>query len=455
MRYGLIVMLSALPAFAQGPALEGDWHGVLAAGGATLRLALHIEKAPDGLYSGNLNSLDQGAVLPFDKVELKADKVRFEIKQINGTFDGTLAGDKMTGTWNQVQPLPLEFTRDAKTAAAAPAPRTKLTAASMKAFGVPVDLSVSVPPTPVKLAGKTTLLYELHLLNGGAGDMDLKKIEVLGDGKVVAQYEGADLNGLLRKLDGSKGTEARSIPPGVTAVAFLVVALDSGAPVPKVLRHRVSVEDFSTEGGAVRVSTVKPRVLGPPLRGDNWIAANGPSNTSGHRRAMLPVNGAFHIAQRFAIDWVQKGADEKTYTGDPLDNKNYHAYGTDVLAVADGTVVELKDGIPENVPGENSRAVPIDLETVGGNHIVLDLGGGRYAFYAHLQPGKLRVKRGDKVKRGQVIGLLGNSGNSTEPHLHFQVSDGVSPLGSEGMPYILESLGAMPAENAKVKFAAQ
>jgi len=185
------------------------------------------------------------------------------------------------------------------------------------------------------------------------------------------------------------------------------------------------------------------------------MAANGPSNTSGHRRAMIPIDGAYHIAQRFAIDWVRIGADGKTYTGDPLDNKNYHAYGTDVLAVADGTVVEVKDGIPQNIPGADSRAVPIDLETVGGNHIVLDLGGGRYAFYAHLQPGKLRVKMGDKVKRGQVIGLLGNSGNSTEPHLHFHLSEGVSPLGSEGLPYILESLGAMPAENAKVKFAAQ
>jgi len=61
---------------------------------------------------------------------------------------------------------------------------------------------------------------------------------------------------------------------------------------------------------------------------------------------------------------------------------------------------------------------------------------GRDAFYAHLQPGSLRVKRGDKVRTGQVVGLVGNSGNSTEPHLHFHLSDGNSPLGSEGIPYI-------------------
>jgi murein DD-endopeptidase MepM/ murein hydrolase activator NlpD len=99
----------------------------------------------------------------------------------------------------------------------------------------------------------------------------------------------------------------------------------------------------------------------------------------------------------------------------------------------------VKDSIPENVPGINSRAVPITLETVGGNHVIIDIGGGYYAFYAHLKPGSLKVKLGDKVTRGQVVGLVGNSGNSTEPHLHFHISDGNSPLGSEGVPYRLDS----------------
>jgi murein DD-endopeptidase MepM/ murein hydrolase activator NlpD len=96
--------------------------------------------------------------------------------------------------------------------------------------------------------------------------------------------------------------------------------------------------------------------------------------------------------------------------------------------------------------------VPITSETVAGNHIVLDLGGGRYAFYAHFQPGSLKVKVGDRVTRGQVIGLVGNSGNSTEPHLHFHISDGVSPLGSEGLPYVLDGTPGMPLQNARVAF---
>ena len=117
--------------------------------------------------------------------------------------------------------------------------------------------------------------------------------------------------------------------------------------------------------------------------------------------------------------------DHKTFTGDQLKNENYLAEGNNALAVANGTVVEVKDSIPENVPGINSRAVPITLETVGGNHVIIDIGGGYYAFYAHLKPGGVKVKLGDKVKRGQVIGLVGNTGNSTEPHLHFHIRTGI------------------------------
>ena len=87
-----------------------------------------------------------------------------------------------------------------------------------------------------------------------------------------------------------------------------------------------------------------------PLRGKNWLAANGPSNTSAHRRAMLPVNGAPHIGQRYAIDWIQLGDDGKSFTGDEHTNSSYHAWDQEIHAVADGKIVEVKDGIPENVP---------------------------------------------------------------------------------------------------------
>ncbi len=168
-------------------------------------------------------------------------------------------------------------------------------------------------------------------------------------------------------------------------------------------------------------------------------AASGPSNTFGHRRALIQVNGAAHIAQRFAIDWAQLREDGKTWAGDLLKSESYRGYGAEALTVADAEVAAVKDGVPDNTPGATSRAVPITLETVGGNHVILDLGQGRYAFYAYLQPGSLRVKVGDKVGRGQVVGLVGNSRNSTEPHLHFHFSDKNSPPSSEGLTHVFDS----------------
>ena len=152
------------------------------------------------------------------------------------------------------------------------------------------------------------------------------------------------------------------------------------------------------------------------------------------------------LFRSFAIDWAKIDQRGEPYSGDPLKNASYYGYGAEVLAVADAVVASIKDGIPENVPGEKSRAVPITMGTVGGNYVILDLGNSRFAFYAHLQPGSLRVKPGDKVQRGQVLGLVGNSGNSDGPHLHFHICDANSPLGCEGLPYVFESFETRPPQ---------
>jgi murein DD-endopeptidase MepM/ murein hydrolase activator NlpD len=109
-----------------------------------------------------------------------------------------------------------------------------------------------------------------------------------------------------------------------------------------------------------------------------------------------------------------------------------------VLAVADGVITEERDHIPENTPGR-ANGVPISLETLCGNYIIQRVGNGLYASYCHLQPGSLHVSRGTMVKRGQVIGLVGNSGNSSAPHLHFQLCNANSVLACEGVPYALRS----------------
>ena len=451
--------------------LEGKWEGALVAGPNQLRLVLNITRASDGIHLGTLTSVDQGGVqIPMDSIQLTGDAIRLEVKAVNGVFQGTLSQDKKTmkGTWTQGGPvLSLEFTRTADVAEAPklPDPAVIAAAAANNPFGIPLEMMVPVPPTPFQANGKTHLVYELHVTNFSALELFMNKLEVLSGDTVVASFEGAELNSMLQRPGVANVTDNRQVGPGLRAIAFLWVSFDAGTTVPASLSHRITGRTLTVTAPPVTVSAAKPLVLGPPLRGANWFAANGPSNNSIHRRALIPLNGKVRIAQRFAIDWLQVGPNGRTFEGDEKENKTHKAYGNDILAVADGVVAATKDGIPENVPGLTSRAVPITPETIGGNHVILDLGGNRFAFYAHMQPGSLRVKVGDKVRRGQVIGLVGNSGNSTEPHLHFQVTDANSPLESEGVPYLLESFeiqttpgtwegrqNQLPLQNARIRF---
>ena len=311
-----------------------------------------------------------------------------------------------------------------------------------------IEVRIPKPPSVLRGDGQRVLVYELHVTNLAAETLTLSRVEVLGDGSTVplAAMEDSALRGAITRPGvaippGERG----KIAGGLRAVVFMWVGLANGVQPPTRLHHRLTLRRSGADSGAVSIVDAgdvpvssELVVIAAPLRGSVWLAANGPSPTTGHRRAMIAVEGGPHIAQRFAIDYLKINAEGQSYVGDRLKNSSYMAYGNDALAVADASVVAVKDGIPENVPG--SRAVPITLETVGGNHVILDLGNGLYAFYAHLQPGSIRVRLGDKVKTGQVLGLVGNSGNSTEPHLHFHISDANSPLGSEGVPYVHQSL---------------
>jgi len=171
-----------------------------------------------------------------------------------------------------------------------------------------------------------------------------------------------------------------------------------------------------------------------------------------HRGTGLPVNGKIYFAQRFAIDWMKLDDAGRMVNGDASKVENYVDYGAEVLAVADGTVVETLNTLDEQVPGKLPDPATITLENVDGNHVVIDLGKGLYAFYAHLQKDSVLVKEGQHVKLGQVLGKLGNTGNTSGPHLHFHLMDGPSVLGSSGLPYEIDGFGLAGAVSAE-KFA--
>ncbi|MDB4964748.1 MAG: peptidase [Myxococcales bacterium] len=438
--------------------VEGVWRGAL---GGRLHLVVTFSKSGDGKLGGVLESVDQGATLPMDSVTVTGSAVRFTIARIGGVYDGKLdtAGAALDGTWTQngVPPQPLSFARDSGKSAAAqpPAPAGH----ARRTLDAPIEMAVPVAPTPFRGGDdKVHLVYEAHVTNFGQHELSLRRFEVLApDGRALATLEATDLPAATDRpgLPPVPGDPLR-VGPGLRAVIRVWVTLPDGASAPAAVDNQLTlVVGDDAEKWVVKqrlaVRSEAPIVIGPPLEGARWVAVNGPSNTSGHRGAMIPIGGRAWSSQRFAIDWVQVNAAGRTSNGDEKKNKSYSCYGAHALAVADGTVVATKDGLAENIPGP-TRAVPITLETIGGNHVIVDVGGGRYALYAHLQPKSLRVKVGDHVKRGQLLGLVGNSGNSTEPHLHFHVADRPSSLAAEGLPYEFEQSKRLPLENELVDF---
>ena len=335
--------------------------------------------------------------------------------------------------------------------------RPMAVAAAVEAEDVvsPLVATPLTAPNPVLGADdKVHLAYEMVLLNMAPGDIGLKKIETLdaASGAVIGTLEGDRLAQMLKLNGGSKGT---TLPGGGSGILFLDVTLPKGATVPKSIRHRFDIEVAKTggaQGGSDHDPAPEPPqalvftgdplpvgaaavVVAPPLKGSHWIAGGGCCEPpSYHRGATLPINGAIHVAERFAIDFVQLN-DKNMLIAGPIDKlSSYAFFGDEIYAVADGTVVGTADGLPEQVPGK----LPADatIQMAAGNHVVVDIGEGRFAFYAHMQPESVRVKVGDKVKTGQVLGLLGNSGNTDTPHLHFHVMDGPSPLDANGLPYV-------------------
>jgi len=319
----------------------------------------------------------------------------------------------------------------------------------------PVDILAGPPPHPVMADGRVRLLYELHITNFAPLPIEMKGVDVFGDGKTaLASYRGQELEKAVIPIEELSSAESpsgfagrRTIGEGHAAIMFFDLSLEPGMRPPNELRHRFSfsvtrqngeIIERTVDGAVVSVVQGHPTLLHAPLRGPGWIAFNA-LGAEDHRRSLNALDGRERIPQRFAIDWMRMGPDGRLFHSDSKTNANFYGYGAEVLAVADARVRDLKDGLPDNVGTTERSARNIALDNVAGNYLVLDLGDGRFALYAHLQPGSLRVKLGDAVKAGQVMALVGNSGNSDAPHLHFHLMDGASPLGAEGIPYEVET----------------
>ena len=178
-----------------------------------------------------------------------------------------------------------------------------------------------------------------------------------------------------------------------------------------------------------------------PLNG-TWYVSNATNPSGTHR---------WGIGQEFAYDLVRVDAEGNPGKGDETRPDSYYAYGQEVLASADGTVYEVRDGIEDTPMAQFADSDPsvvvkrmTEYQTSlrrqhgargsDGNYIILDHGNNEFSVMVHLKKNSIRVKRGERVKQGQVIAQVGQSGLSTEPHLHFEVVSNPDPLKQRGLP---------------------
>ncbi|BBY27405.1 M23 family metallopeptidase [Mycolicibacterium sediminis] len=316
----------------------------------------------------------------------------------------------------------------------------------------PVLASVLSAPVPVPTTdGKVHLAYELSLTNSMGQDVDLESVAVRAGDRTLLTLSGDRLAYWTRIL-GAGDVPTTRLGPAQAATVWLDVVVDgaqgSTPAVPQELSHMVAVKlskpmppllpaTMTEDVATVAVSTHAPPVIAPPLNGPGWLDGNSCCDMTAHRMALNPLNGSLYAAERFAIDYVQLSADGTVFRGPKDRTESYPYFGADIHAVADGPVVSVLDGLPEQTPGESPSG--LRLEEYGGNHVVQDIGDGNYAFYAHMKTGSVRVRPGDQLTTGQVVGNLGNSGNTDAPHLHFHVMNGPDPLMSDGLPFVFRS----------------
>ncbi|SRR6266581_2046498 len=332
----------------------------------------------------------------------------------------------------------------------------------------PVEVVTPKPPTPVIIEGNRVLVYELHITNFGPSSLTLTGIQVFvgggerspgepAGGDKLADYSGSSLSELLRPVDESSQMgesshmASRSNPGqldiGHRVIAFMYLTVPGNLRI-SALRHRFSFDaadpsrskgtpndESALDGIIVPVLQQSPLVLAPPFKDGVWVAGNGPSNISVHRRSVIAIDGRPYISQRFAIDWVLVGSNGNTFHDSRERNDNFWAFGQPVLAVADGEVTEVVDGIPDNIPG---KLPLVTVQTTTGNHIIERIAAGTYVMFAHLKQGSIAVGLHQKIKRGAQIAQVGNSGNTTGAHLHLQVTDGNSAIAAEGIPFVFD-----------------
>lgn len=332
---------------------------------------------------------------------------------------------------------------------------------------VPVQVQDPVRPQPFQGDdGQTYLVYHLFITNWGIGDLEFARLEFLDadQERAIAIWDTEELRrptSLRMNIPDPYAPEsAGRLKSGRTAILRAWLPVPAGQAPPRRLAHRftfnpspaMKIARSQTDTDAAPVITAATLtvdlspvvVLAPPLSGGIWKASGAGGPRSYHGGA-ASLDGETRLAERFAVDFQKVDAAGNILPNpfpNELTNAMFYSNRAEVYAVEGGVVALVRDGIPENVPtpsGNENMPIPLTRESSAGNQISIKLAEGIYAQYAHLVPGSIRFKPGDRVRRGQVIGLVGNSGNSKNPHLHFEIADGPEINAAQGLPWVFES----------------
>lgn len=337
-------------------------------------------------------------------------------------------------------------------------------------------LEIRVDPAPVYVFDLSpergmydVLLQNILILNDDDRPVEVTglRVELLAKGELLssaripaakvsaraAQFVGLDQAGVLSMLDfqfrlstllpeGARLSSDTSLEPQEAYLNSGLYVASSGLPD----MARVIVEGPGAELGRVEVpvSRYQPATTYRAPVDGRWMVVSSADAAQHHR---------WVVSSEFAIDIIRMRKDFKSHKGTGERLTDYATFGAPVLAAADGVVVAARDDRPDNAammrrPGEAfdaymervaslQQAILAEhgFEGAAGNHILIRHANGEHTLYAHLREGSLRVKAGDEVRAGDAIAQAGSSGNSTEPHLHFQIIDGPDLNSARGLPF--------------------
>ncbi|MFL6225626.1 MAG: M23 family metallopeptidase [Actinomycetes bacterium] len=318
----------------------------------------------------------------------------------------------------------------------------------------PTALVVTVPVAPGYVRGsdgRTHIDYDLLVTNWIPGTVTLRSIEVLTSrGQPLLRLTGDALARHTHLLSATPPAPPAPSPPAtVVASGAVATVIDVAVPpraLPTVLTHRITYDlpsnldphirpfigSRQVNGPRLRLDRHPPAVIAAPLHGPGWINAVGCCQPWAlHRSLLYGANGRWVKGETFAIDWLQL-RNGSPFAGDGSRNDQWYDFGAPLLAVAGGTVVKAVDGKPDIAP--NAPPILATPEDYLGNYVVVRIRPGVFAEYAHVQRGSVQVRVGQRVRAGQQLGKLGNSGNTTAPHLHFGLIDGPNPTTTNSLP---------------------